>query len=531
MTDYSMAAPGYPVSVRARLDEPVSRWLWLVKWILLIPHVIVLAFLWLAFFLVTVAVFFVVLFTGRYPRALFDFDLGVLRWSWRVSYYGYSALGTDRYPPFTLGPAPDYPATLDIAYPERLSRGLVLVKWWLLAIPHYLILAVLIGGAVSATSAQTDSGDWQWTAGVGLLRLCVLFVAIALLFTARYPPGLYNLVMGVNRWSLRVFAYVALMTDRYPPFRLDQGGDEPVDPRGPQPTDQPAGYVPVPAPATPMAGGPATPMAGGPAPAPVARRGIAGPVIALVAGLLLFLPGAGMGVIGVGALWLNAQRDDDGYYTTATRVLSTDTAAVTAEDVDLDIDRGPGTWASNLGRIRIRATETDGRSLFIGIAREADVDSWLRGVAHDEIRDIDDDVRYRRQQGTATAETPPTEETFWVASATGSGTRTVTWLPETGQWALVIARADGSPGVRAEVDVGARAPSVAGVGIGLLIGGLLLIVLSVVLVVIGATGLGRRATGPPGPPGWYGQPAAPPPQPVAPRAPESQPSAEPPGAP
>src|SRR5690606_3017179 len=90
-----------------------------------------------------------ILVTGRYPRPLFDFNLGVLRWTWRVGFYSFAAFGTDHYPPFTLGPAPDYPATLDLAYPARLSRGLVLVKWWLLAIPHYLVVSLITGTTVA----------------------------------------------------------------------------------------------------------------------------------------------------------------------------------------------------------------------------------------------------------------------------------------------------------------------------------------------------------------------------------------------
>src|SRR3954465_11951781 len=139
----------YPVRVDGASEpEPVSRGLWLVKWLLLVPHLVGLLFLWLGFYVVGIVAFFAILITARYPRTLFDFNVGVLRWSWRVHYYGYGALATDRYPPFTLKEVADYPAPLDVPYPERLSRGLVLVKWWLLALPHYVVLAVFVGGGV-----------------------------------------------------------------------------------------------------------------------------------------------------------------------------------------------------------------------------------------------------------------------------------------------------------------------------------------------------------------------------------------------
>jgi hypothetical protein len=230
--------PDQPVRLEARLDQPVSRWIWLVKWLLLIPHVIVLAVLWIAFAVVTFLAFFAILFTGRYPRSLFEFNVGVLRWTWRVGYYGYSALGTDRYPPFTMGTAPDYPATLSVEYPERLSRGLVLVKWWLLAIPQYFVLA-LVGSGVFLGPAWWASGRPGVPFG-GLLGLLVVFAGVALLFLGRYPRGIFDLVLGLNRWVYRVLVYVALMRDEYPPFRLDQGGSEPAPPDG-GPTDAPVG--------------------------------------------------------------------------------------------------------------------------------------------------------------------------------------------------------------------------------------------------------------------------------------------------
>lgn len=216
----------YPVRVDAVLDPAVSRWLWLVKWVLLIPHYVVLAFLWVAFVVVSIIAFFAILFTERYPRSLFDFNLGVMRWTWRVHYYGYGALGTDRYPPFTLAELPQYPAQLNVPYPTHLSRRLVLVKWWLLALPHYLVLSIMVGGGLWIGGRNADAGDAAWGFG-GLVGLLVLIAAISMLFTGRYPDSLYRLVMGMDRWSLRVSAYAALMTDVYPPFRLDQGGEDP----------------------------------------------------------------------------------------------------------------------------------------------------------------------------------------------------------------------------------------------------------------------------------------------------------------
>jgi len=216
-------AGAYPLTIEGTLDQNLSRWMWLVKWLLAIPHFIILAFLWIAFVLLTVVAGFSILFTGRYPRGIFDFNVGVLRWSWRVAFYTYSALGTDQYPPFTLDDV-DYPARLDVAYPEELSRGLVLVKWWLLAIPHYIIVGLFTSGLVWWTTHI--GGEGALKLGGGLIGLLVFIAALSLLFTARYPRGLFDLIMGLNRWVFRVGAYAALMRDEYPPFRLDLGGRE-----------------------------------------------------------------------------------------------------------------------------------------------------------------------------------------------------------------------------------------------------------------------------------------------------------------
>ncbi len=197
----------YPVSVVGEIDPNIGRWLWLIKWLLVIPHAIVLIFLWIAFFVLTIVAFFAILFTARYPQGIFDFNVGVLRWTWRVGFYSYNALATDRYPPFSLS-SRDYPANLEVEYPETLSRGLVLVKWWLLAIPHYLVVGILHGAYYGPS--------WG-----GLTSLLAIFGAVGLLFRGNYPADIFQLVVGFNRWAIRVAAYGALMTDEYPPFRLE----------------------------------------------------------------------------------------------------------------------------------------------------------------------------------------------------------------------------------------------------------------------------------------------------------------------
>lgn len=214
------AAP-YPVHVDARLDDHLSRGLWLIKWILALPHILVLIVLWAGYLVASLIAWLSILIVGSYPRWAFTYTTGVLRWGWRVQYYACNVLGTDRYPPFTLADVPDYPARLTIDYPEHPSRGLALFQWWLLPIPHFLILCVIVG-----TSSGYHRGANTFTSP-GLLGLLTLVAGFALLFTGVYPKELWRFVMGLNRWVLRVVAYTSLMTDRYPPFRLDQGGTEP----------------------------------------------------------------------------------------------------------------------------------------------------------------------------------------------------------------------------------------------------------------------------------------------------------------
>ncbi|WP_183044455.1 DUF4389 domain-containing protein [Pseudarthrobacter phenanthrenivorans] len=242
----------YPARLSGELDPALSRAMWLVKWLLAIPHFIVLVFLWFAFIVATIVAGFAILFTGRYPRALFDFNVGVMRWNWRVAFYAYAAAGTDLYPPFTLRRT-NYPADFEVDYPERLSRGLVLVKWWLLSFPHLLIVAALAGTTWTWQAETDDLGTtYERGTGLSLLGLLVLVAVVALLFTGRYIRPLFDLILGINRWIYRVMTYTALLRDEYPPFRLDQGAADHPRPLEEAPQKAaPSNAGPQPGPASP----------------------------------------------------------------------------------------------------------------------------------------------------------------------------------------------------------------------------------------------------------------------------------------
>ncbi len=438
----------YPVRVDARLDPGLTRWLWLVKWFLAIPHYLVLSLLWSAFGLLSVAAFLAILVTGRYPRALFDFNLGVLRWTWRVAYYTFGALATDRYPPFSLGEQPDYPATLHIAYPERLSRGLALVKW-LLAVPHLVIVGVFLGGGGYLASR---AGEWAVTPAGGLVGVFVLIAGVVLLFTGRYPRGVFDFVLGLDRWALRVAAYVGLMTDAYPPFRLDTGGEEPGTTTLDTPPDRPA---------------------------PVHRtppRGSTGRVVAAVLGVLLLVAGAGFSGAGTIALWADqTQRDPLGGLGPPARSLHTDAYALESGVFELHHQVGGMLGGGWMGEVRLSADSP----VFLGIGPAGEVDRYLSAVERDRVVGVGAEPAYRHLAGEA-PRTPPGLQRFWVASGTGS----LTWQAEPGRWTAVVMNADGTRVVDTSVTASVTVPEL-GVVAWLLIGsGVLLLLLGGVLLFV-----------------------------------------------
>ena len=450
--------PAYPVRVEGHLDPGLSRWLWLVKWLLVIPHYVVLLFLWTAFVVLSVVAFFAILFTGRYPRGIFDFNVGVLRWSWRVAFYAFAANGTDRYPPFALG-GTDYPATLTIEYPGRLSRGLVLVKSWLLAIPHYMVVAVFVG---SGAWFATQAGEGAWGAWGGLIGVLVLIAVVALLFTGRYPRGIFDLVLGMNRWVIRVAAYAGLMTDRYPPFRLDLGEDEP-------------GEMTMPPPAAPAE--PAAP-----------RRSSAGHIALLITGSIAALLAIGLlAAGGTGLVYDQTQRDPQGFLMTDREFFSTGSYALVSEKVSTDV-KGPD-WVSTGVLDEIKIHSDSPRPVFVGIGPAAAVARYLAGVPRDELRRLGDTT----QTPIAGTRTPaaPEEQGFWVTSASGPGEQSVRWHVREGSWRAVVMSTGGQRGVDTELSVGATVPDLGWVSAALLGAGAVLLLAGGALIFAGARTAGR----------------------------------------
>jgi hypothetical protein len=430
----------------------------LIKWLLVIPHYLVLAFLWLGFCLSACVAFVVVLFTGRYPQSLFDFNVGVMRWTWRVGFYAFNANGTDRYPPFTLDDVNDYPARLAIDYPKHQRKGLPLIGWWLAGIPQYLIAGVFVGGGAFAWTWSDHS--WRGPTYVGLIGLLVFVSALVLLFRGEYPRSIFDFVLGLNRWVLRVLAYAALMTPEYPPFRIDAGETEPP---GALAMTTPAVAPPTELPVRPDSEAAVRPP----------ERWGPGRVIAVVAASILGLVSLGVLAAGVAGIVLDqTQRDSSGYLMTSPTRYSTSTHALvsasyrggTSGDVLVNRDL--------MGTVRVRVSST--RAGFVGIGPERSVNTYLAGVAHargDSLTTPSAD--FRVDPGGAPT-SPPSAQRFWGASATGSGTQTLTWKPQPGNWRIVLMNADGSPNVSSDVSIGARFPhllaiAVAAAGIGLVL--------------------------------------------------------------
>jgi Domain of unknown function (DUF4389) len=186
-------SPDHPAVLEIGYSSELNRWLPLVKWLLVIPHLIALTFVAIGAFFVIVYAFFAVLFTARFPRGAFDYLVGTARWAFRVMAYYH--LMVDPYPPFSMADDPGYPVRLSIAYPEHIDRWRPLVQW-LLALPYLFVASVLL-----------------WLTGI------LSFVAFfTILFTKQIPRGLFELMVPGLRWNLRGNVYAYFMSDRYPPF-------------------------------------------------------------------------------------------------------------------------------------------------------------------------------------------------------------------------------------------------------------------------------------------------------------------------
>lgn len=450
----------YPVRLEGHLEHP-SRWLWLIKWLLVIPHYLVLAFLWLGFFISSVMAFAAVLFTGRYPRWLFHFNVGVMRWSWRVGFYAFGANGTDRYPPFTLADRSDYPARLEIDYPEHQRKGFPLVGWWLAGIPQYLIAGVFIGGGGAAGWTAADH-SWGGATWMGLIGLLVFVAVIVLLFRGEYPRSIFDFVLGLNRWVLRAVAYAAVMTPEYPPFRVDAGEQDL------------AGTLTLPGPSPSVSLRPSPVSRGDQATARPSPLSGPGRVLTLIlAGITGLLGIAAVAAGGAGIVLDQTQRDTSGYLMTSATPYSTSTYALVSATYRGGTSNEWFVSRDVLGTVRVRVNSA--RPVFVGVAPETALGPYLANVARAEGKTFTaGSAEFRSYPGGAPS-SPPSTQRFWSASVSGAGEHTLTWTPKNGNWRIVLMNADGSSRVAADVSVGARMPDLLTIAIAVLGSGMLLL--------------------------------------------------------
>jgi hypothetical protein len=203
-----MSNGSYPARLDLRAPNKVANWRPLVHWLLAIPQILIARVLGALRGVLSLISFFSVLFTRQIPEPIFNMIVMTRRYTWRT--VSYTFWMRESYPPFSFtSTAQDDgldPAMLSVDYPRELNRWLPLVKW-LLAIPHYVVLLFL-----------------------GIAQIFVIFPIsfFVVLFTGSYPEGLRSYVVGVQRWALRVGAYVAFLRDEYPPFSLEDGGMAPA---------------------------------------------------------------------------------------------------------------------------------------------------------------------------------------------------------------------------------------------------------------------------------------------------------------
>ena len=188
------AGSDYPLRFDVEYPESLSRLLIFVKWLLAIPHLFILYALSIFTSILVLFAFFAILFTKKFPRGMFDFVVNIGRWNANAS--AYVGLLRDEYPPFSWD-AGEYPVRYEVDYPDELNRWLPLVKW-LLVIPHFFVL-IFLGLAVAVVQ---------------------IIAWFAILFTGKFPRGMFDFVVSVTRWGYRVNAYLYLQRDEYPPFSL-----------------------------------------------------------------------------------------------------------------------------------------------------------------------------------------------------------------------------------------------------------------------------------------------------------------------